>query len=121
MSVCIRQNTSVRAILRVNMAVHRELPCPGVNYHVPAGITVSQHIHWIIIINISVVAGSALSQADIEPNWSQFLAPAPISLALNLELLKGALSQRSRLSIPSPIHSPASLWLIGAFGGCGKE
>ena len=120
MSVCIRQNTSVCAILRVNMAVHRELPCPGVNYHVPVGITVSQHIHWIIII-ISVVAGSALSQADIEPNWSQFSAPAPISLALNLELLKGALSQQSRLSIPSPIHSPASPWLIGALGGCGKE
>ena len=103
------------------MAVHRELPCPGVNYHVPAGITVSQHIHWIIIINISVVAGSALSQADIEPNWSRFSAPAPISLALNLELLKGALSQQSWLSIPSPIHSPASPWLISALGGCGKE
>ena len=43
---------------------------------------------------------SWLSRADIEPNWSRFLAPAPISLALNLELLKGALSQQSWLSIP---------------------
>ena len=47
MSVRIGQNTSVRAILRVNMAVHCEPSCPGVNYHVPAGITVSQHIHRI--------------------------------------------------------------------------
>jgi hypothetical protein len=36
MDVRIGQNTVVCAILGVNMAVHRERPCPGVNYRVPA-------------------------------------------------------------------------------------
>ena len=77
--------------------------------------------HPVVLLLAQLQAASWLSRADIEPNWSRFSAPAPISLALNLELLKGALSRQSRLSIPLPIHSPASPWLIGALGSCGKE
>ena len=36
MNVHIGQNVAVCTILGVNIAAHRELPCPGVNYCVPA-------------------------------------------------------------------------------------